>query len=305
AEVKATSDDLDNSEKDTFTNHRQSLEHYGFLVYWILIVSDESSTSSITVSGTTSSKPKKGKSRGTEVTDWSAHKIKAFDLIARLLDIKITKIWTLTPERQTFIGLFTKPAFQIFEDPATSKSHTKEIKHRAFRILGLCIKYYGYMFAAQTTIMQDLQYWEHSAEPMAELLKYLIEKLDYTQLADEILREISNKEFKDVSSKEVKDSPNAKTFAAFLIKLTELSPKTILKNLGLLIHQLGSESYTMRMAIIEALGGLIIELTQHMDDNHSQKEQINGFFDILEERMLDPIAFVRSKVLQTYLRILE
>ena len=61
----------------------------------------------------------------------------------------------------------------------------------------------------------------------------------------------------------------------------------------------------MRMAIIEALGGLIIELARQMDDNPSQKEQINGFFDILEERMLDPIAFVRSKVLQTYLRILE
>ena len=61
----------------------------------------------------------------------------------------------------------------------------------------------------------------------------------------------------------------------------------------------------MRMAIVEALGGLIIELAHQMDDNPSQKEQINGFFDILEERMLDPIAFVRSKVLQTYLRILE
>ena len=95
--------------------------------------------------------------------------------------------------------------------------------------------------------MQDLQYWEHSAEPMAELLKYLVEKQDYTQLADEILREISNKEFKDVSSKEVKDSPNAKTFAAFLIKLTDLSPKTVLKNLGLLIHQLGSEVKKIKM----------------------------------------------------------
>ncbi|KAI7859019.1 armadillo-type protein [Circinella umbellata] len=305
AEIKATSDDLDNNEKDTFVGHRQSLEHYGFLVHWILIVSEQSSSLSSVVATSSSTKPKKGKSRATEVTDWTAQKTKAFDLIARLLEIKISKIWTLTPERQTFISLFTKPAFQLFEDPATSKSHSKEIKYRAFRILGLCIKYYGYMFAAQTTIMQDLQYWEHSAEPMAELLKYLVEQQDYTQLADEILREISNKEFKDVSSKEVKDSPNAKTFAAFLIKLTDLSPKTVLKNLGLLIHQLGSESYTMRMAIIEALGGLIIELARQMDDNPSQKEQINGFFDILEERMLDPIAFVRSKVLQTYLRILE
>ncbi|KAI8140581.1 armadillo-type protein [Fennellomyces sp. T-0311] len=301
AQVRSTAEDLDRNEKDMFATHRQCLERYGFLVHWILIVSDESSTSSTTASG----KPKKGKSRASEQIDWTSHKIKAFDFIARLLEIKMSKLWALTPERQTFIGLFTKPAFQIFEDPATSKSQGKEIKARAFRVLGLSIKYYDYMFGAQTTIMQNLQYWEHSAEPMAELLKYMIDKQDYTQLTDEILREISNKDFKDVSSKEVKDSPNAKTFAAFLVKLTELSPKTVLKNLGLLIHQLGSESYTMRMAIIEILGNLIVELTKHVDDNPAQKDQINGFFDILEERMLDPIAFVRSKVLQTYLRILD
>lgn len=95
--------------------------------------------------------------------------------------------------------------------------------------------------AAQTTIMQNLQYWEHSAEPMAEMLHYILDKQDYSQLADEVLREISNKEFKDVSTKEVKDTPNAKTFAVFLTKLSELAPKTILKNLGLLIGQLDSE----------------------------------------------------------------
>lgn len=95
--------------------------------------------------------------------------------------------------------------------------------------------------AAQTTIMQNLQYWEHSAEPMAELLTFMNDKYAVTQLADEILREISKKEFKDISNKEVKDSSNPKTFSAFLVKLSELSPKCVLKSLGLLTYQLGSE----------------------------------------------------------------
>lgn len=95
--------------------------------------------------------------------------------------------------------------------------------------------------AAQTTIMQNLQYWEHSAEPMAELLVYMVDKQNYTQLADEILREISNREFKDTTSKELKDSPNPKTFATFLLTLAELSKKTILKNLTVLINLLDSD----------------------------------------------------------------
>lgn len=76
---------------------------------------------------------------------------------------------------------------------------------------------------------------------MVELLVYMIEKHNYTQLADEILREISNREFKDVTSKELKDSPNPKTFATFLQTFAELSKKTILKNLTVLINLLDSE----------------------------------------------------------------
>lgn len=76
---------------------------------------------------------------------------------------------------------------------------------------------------------------------MAELLVYMVDKQNYTQLADETLREISNREFKDTTSKEVKDSPNPKTFATFLQTLAELSKKTILKNLTVLINLLASD----------------------------------------------------------------
>lgn len=103
--------------------------------------------------------------------------------------------------------------------------------------------------------MQNLQYWEHSAEPMAELLVYMVEKENYNQLADEILREISNREFKDTTSKEVKDSPNPKTFAIFLQKLADVSPKTILKNLGVLINQLDSD--VSILVIVSSIGRLI------------------------------------------------
>lgn len=44
--------------------------------------------------------------------------------------------------------LFTKPAFQIFENPANSKSTAAavNIKQRAFKVIGLCVKHYGYMY---------------------------------------------------------------------------------------------------------------------------------------------------------------
>ncbi|KAF7729652.1 Condensin complex subunit [Apophysomyces ossiformis] len=299
-EIKDMSDSLANNDKEELMAHRVYLEIYGFLIHWMLLAVGQKEAS-----GGTKTKASKGKGRMDDDRgwDWSTQKAKAFDLIACLLELKLTKLWTITTERNTFISLFTKPAYQIFENPASAKSGV--VTSKVFRVLGLCIKHYDHLLASQMTIMQNLQYWEHSAESMAELLHYLVDKQDYTQLADEILRETSNKEFKDTTVKELKDTPNPKTFAAFLLKLTELSPKTILKNLGLLIRQLDSESYTMRIAIVEILGMLIIELTEHAEDTQANKDQINRFFDILEERMLDPISFVRSKVFQTYIRLLD
>jgi condensin complex subunit 1 len=42
--------------------------------------------------------------------------------------------------------------------------------------------------AAQTAIVQNLSYFEHLSEPMAEFLQILSEQYDYPQLADDVLR---------------------------------------------------------------------------------------------------------------------
>ena len=41
---------------------------------------------------------------------------------------------------------------------------------------------------AQTSVIQNLSYFEHLAEPMAEFLHILAEQYDYPQLTDEVLR---------------------------------------------------------------------------------------------------------------------
>jgi condensin complex subunit 1 len=90
---------------------------------------------------------------------------------------------------------------------------------------------------ARTTILQNLQYWEHTPEPMAELLEMLINEYDYSQLADSILREVSAREFDET----IKDLSVPRAFSKFLVKLSELAPKMILKQMGLLIDHLDGE----------------------------------------------------------------
>ena len=82
---------------------------------------------------------------------------------------------------------------------------------------------------------------------MAEFLQILSEQYDYPHLADEILRyerfpsispfnrDLSRKEFNN------NDSKGPKSVAAFLIKLSELVPRSVLKQMTLLLKLLDSE----------------------------------------------------------------
>lgn len=88
---------------------------------------------------------------------------------------------------------------------------------------------------------------------MAEFLHILAEQYDYPQLSDEILkylvlateqygfvlltlcRELGNKEFNS------NDTRGPKSVSSFIIKLSELAPRLIIKQMTLLAKQLDSE----------------------------------------------------------------
>jgi len=70
---------------------------------------------------------------------------------------------------------------------------------------------------------------------MAEFLHILSEQYDYPQLADEILREIGNKEFN------TNDTKGPKSVSTFIAKLSELVPRLVIKQMTMLAKQLDSE----------------------------------------------------------------
>ena len=107
------------------------------------------------------------------------------------------------------------------------------------------------MKGAQTSIIQNLSYFEHLAEPMAEFIHILSDQYDYPQLADEILRSVRHGWFnytvncwnRDLSNKEFNsnDTKGPKSVSAFIIKLSELAPRLVIKQMTLLAKQLDSE----------------------------------------------------------------
>lgn len=177
---------------------------------------------------------------------------------------------------------------------------TLEIRLGFYKVICLSVKFHNHSFSAQTSIIQSLQYFEHLSEPMAELLSILSKEFDHTQLTEEVLREIATRNFT------AQDPKGPRSFSKFLLKLTEYIPRIVLKQISLLLGQLDSESYPMRVAIVEIIGLLINSLAMtEGNDAAIAKKQMDSFWELLMGRFLDTSTYVRAKVIQTIMKLLE
>ena len=93
--------------------------------------------------------------------------------------------------------------------------------------------------------------------------------------------------------------------STFIIKLSELEPRLVVKEMGLLAKFLDSEVYTLRCAGIEVCGNLIIDLSKQVERSENYKIQINAFFDTLEQRFLDTNPYCRCRVIQVYIKLCD
>ncbi|KAH9074289.1 non-SMC mitotic condensation complex subunit 1-domain-containing protein [Lactarius deliciosus] len=312
AEVDAAAQDIDHEDQQTCAAHKGPIEMYAFLLNW-------SARSAEKVNGPVEDAPaaaapaKSRKGRGGKAAQpraaaknrapewsWKDQIVPMLTLISKVLKLKTSKIWTASGERDTFIGCLTAPAYHITENEQYMKS--QPIKLGIYKVICLAVKHHGHGPAAQTTIMQSLQYYEHLSEPMAECLHVLLREFDHAQLGDEILREIAAKSFS------AQDTKGPRHFSRFLTQFAEWAPRAVLKQISLLLSQLDSESYPMRMAIVEIIGHLIRELACSEDlasDAHQTQKQLNGLYDLLLERTLDLASYVRSKVFTVLSRLCD
>ncbi|RDW73751.1 condensin complex subunit 1 [Coleophoma crateriformis] len=292
--------DLESDEQELIAHHKQLLEVYGFLLQWTIAAVETKAAEKPTTVPTARGRGKAAKSKASAkdgAWDSTAQLQTALDVMCKVLKLKLSKIFLTTSERDTFIGLLTRPVYMVLESEQRVKNTA--IRMHGFKVLCIAVKHHGHGYAAQISIVQNLTYFEHLAEPMAEFLHILSEQYDYPQLADEVLRELSNKEFNS------NDTRGPKSVSAFIVKISELAPRLVMKQMTLLAKQLDSESYALRCALIEVCGNLVADLSKQEERGDNHKSQLNAFFDVLEERFLDINPYCRCRTIQVYVKICD
>ncbi|KAK4613714.1 Condensin complex subunit 1 [Fulvia fulva] len=295
AEAEIVHHEEQDGETET-AQHKQILEIFAYLLQWCVAAveakSAEKTPAPARGKGAKGPKSKAGQKDGN--WDPTAQLQTALDTMAKVMKLKLSKIFVTTSELDTFIGLFTRPTYLILESETRVKSTA--IRMHAFKVLCVAIKHHGHAYGAQTNIIQNLTYFEHLSEPMAEFLNILYEQYDYPQLAEEVMKELSNKEFS------ANDTKGPKSVSTFVARLSELAPRLVQRQVTYLAKLLESENYTLRCAIIEVCGNLIAMLSkvEEGERREEHKGQINAFFDVLEERFLDINPYCRCRAIQVY-----
>ena len=162
SEADTIHNELETDEQESFRHQKQLLEMYGFLLQWSISVVE------VKAAEKPSGGPAKGrgtgkgaKSKGTAkdgTWDSSSQLQSALDTMCKILKLKLGKVFVTTSERDTFVGLFTRPVYLILESEQRIKSNT--LRMHAFKVLCIAVKHHGHAFGStqwktETAIITD------------------------------------------------------------------------------------------------------------------------------------------------------
>lgn len=272
------------------------LEKYGYLMFVLLnYLSREDFPTSTSA-----------RQKSTSVT-WKNNSQQVDEALASVvpcLQLDLSKIFVTTPERNQLLDLFLRPIFHLMELPERMKINT--IRILMFRIISLAVTRHGSEETIQNSVIQSLTYYPHLPQYMAELLHTLDKSFDHIKLSEDILLEISQLEFN------ANDNNGPKAVSEFLVKVSELSPRLIMRQMASISQILDNTNQSLRCSVIETCGNIVVDAfktfynsTSSSEDEHAEinMKSIGKLFSLLKQRTLDQNPFARTKALQAMVKI--
>lgn len=286
---------------DNVDTIKSTLERYGYLMFVLLKYLGKEDFSQVGNARSQKSVPRevlaRWKSNCTEVEN-------GLTAVITVLNLDLSKVFVTTPERDSFVELFSRPIINLMESPERMK--LVPIKLLIFRALCIAVTKHKHGSMLQHSIIQCLTYYAHLPQYMAGLLHTLTEKYDYMVLTEEILREISQTHFNS------NDTNGPKAVSEFLIKLSELSPRLILRQMTSISQLLDNSNQTLRCSVVEACGNIVVDILKNSTRDQGEDEdadyyrhQVAKLLNLLEERFLDQNPYVRTKAFQALSKVAE
>ena len=161
SEADALSTEFDVDEQDALVRGRQLLEMYAFLLQWSISVVEvkaaEKTPNAAAPKGRGTTRGGKAKATPKDGSwDSSAQLQTALETMCKVMKLRLGKIFITASERDTFVGLFTRPVYLVLESEQRIKSTT--LRMHAFKVLCIAVKHHGHAFGRTSiSITNDIK----------------------------------------------------------------------------------------------------------------------------------------------------
>ena len=146
-EADAINSELEAQDQDVFGHQKMLLEMYAFLLQWSVAVVEVKAAEKPINAPVKGRGAKGSKAKGTAkdgTWDISTQLQIALDAICKVLRMKLSRVFVTTTERDTFIGLCTRPVYLILENEQRVKNTS--LRMHAFKVLCIAVKHHGHGF---------------------------------------------------------------------------------------------------------------------------------------------------------------
>uniref|UniRef100_A0A3Q3KED1 Condensin complex subunit 1 n=1 Tax=Monopterus albus TaxID=43700 RepID=A0A3Q3KED1_MONAL len=247
---------------------------------------------------------KKGKAGGEGLQQWDSERETVLQALVQLLQLDICSLWSLSLVEEEFVSCVTCCCYKLLENPTISHVKSKPTRDCIIHLLGVSpVIQHTLLFWVCNNIYNFilLQHFEQLSSVFAQAVSVWAKEYGVRAIIGEVIREIGQKS----SDELVREGSGVKAFASFLSELSTLVPEIMIPNISVLITHLEGESHTMRVAVCEVLGEILVQVLCGDDLDESSKADRDRFFDTLQEHLHDTHAHVRARVLQVYTRIVN
>ncbi|XP_022328669.2 condensin complex subunit 1-like isoform X1 [Crassostrea virginica] len=233
--------------------------------------------------------------------DWEVERENGVKTLLHLVSLNILRLWDPPIAEVEFVNMITNLVYKLLENPSIVYVKAKETRTAIFNIVGVMVKRYNHALSASLKILQLLQHFEHLVSPLAEMTSIITTDYGNKSVVSEIMREIGRKDPKDL----VRDNTGTKSFATFLVELSERVSGVMMSNISVILCHLEGESYTMRNGVLGVMGEILFKVLSKDNLEDKLKDTRDQFLEKLEEHIHDVNAFVRSRVLQIWLNLVN
>lgn len=229
------------------------------------------------------------------------------------------RLWKRGVADETVVVLPCRIAYQMLE------SATGIVARRASSAdaaLGMIAATVDSCDALMGTVLAALMDMLHSFEHMAGICAELCVMVSTQRLGVELIREVGRLDTGGASGDGGKAS-GIKYVAPFIHELAQRRPRLVLANIAHLLPHLDSEPYSLRSAIVFALGHIVEHIGKNtnpsteamMDPEDADAEEGSSslnleksrgtLLDILATRSHDTSSYTRSAVLKTWIQLVQ